>query len=74
MVSGDAAAVEELLAAMSAAGRRVRRLEVSHAFHSPHMDAMLAEFTAVVETCDLRAPRVPLVSTLDGRWMGPDLA
>ncbi|KJS52171.1 hypothetical protein VM98_33090, partial [Streptomyces rubellomurinus subsp. indigoferus] len=30
VVSGDAAAVEELLAAMSAAGRRVRRLEVSH--------------------------------------------
>ncbi|MFJ9693752.1 SDR family NAD(P)-dependent oxidoreductase [Kitasatospora sp. NPDC101183] len=72
VVSGDPEAVERLIASMP--GRRTRRLEVSHAFHSAHMDAMLEEFTALVATCDLRAPRIPLVSTLDGTRMTADLA
>ncbi|MFJ9693754.1 SDR family NAD(P)-dependent oxidoreductase [Kitasatospora sp. NPDC101183] len=72
VVSGDPEAVERLIASMP--GRRTRRLEVSHAFHSAHMDAMLEEFTALVATCDLRAPRIPLVSTLDGSRMTADLA
>ncbi|MFI6153792.1 SDR family NAD(P)-dependent oxidoreductase [Kitasatospora sp. NPDC051170] len=71
VVSGDAEAVERLIASMP--GRRSRRLQVSHAFHSPHMDAMLEEFTALVASCELNAPRIPLVSTLDGTRMSADL-
>ena len=44
VISGDAAAVEATMAVMAASGRRVRRLAVSHAFHSHHMDGMLAEY------------------------------
>ncbi|MEV5107868.1 SDR family NAD(P)-dependent oxidoreductase, partial [Streptomyces massasporeus] len=68
VVSGDRAAVEAVVAHFAAAGRRTRELVVSHAFHSPHMDAMLAEYEQVAATCTFRAPRVPLVSTVTGDW------
>ncbi|HEY0135774.1 MAG TPA: beta-ketoacyl synthase N-terminal-like domain-containing protein, partial [Nannocystis sp.] len=67
VVSGDTTAVDALVAHFAALGRRTRRLRVSHAFHSPHMDGMLAQLAEVVATCDLRPPRIPIVSTLTGR-------
>ncbi|MEV6628911.1 acyltransferase domain-containing protein, partial [Amycolatopsis sp. NPDC051114] len=48
------------------AGRKTRRLRVSHAFHSPHMDAMLAEFGRVLADVTFSPPAIPIVSTLTG--------
>ncbi|MFE2756741.1 beta-ketoacyl synthase N-terminal-like domain-containing protein, partial [Actinosynnema sp. NPDC059335] len=66
VVSGDADEAERVAARWREAGRRVRRLTVSHAFHSPHMDGVLAEFRAVVAGLDLRAPTIPIISTVTG--------
>ncbi|PRH81121.1 type I polyketide synthase, partial [Streptomyces solincola] len=66
VVSGDAAAVEAVREHFTALGRRTRRLEVSHAFHSPHMDAMLAEFGTVVRELDFAEPQLPAVSSVTG--------
>jgi 5-hydroxydodecatetraenal polyketide synthase CpkA len=66
VVSGDADAAERVAAQWRDAGRRVRRLSVSHAFHSPHMDGVLADFREVVAGLDLRPPRIPIVSTVTG--------
>ncbi|MEV6173470.1 SDR family NAD(P)-dependent oxidoreductase [Streptomyces sp. NPDC051954] len=68
VVSGDRDAVEALVGHFTALGRRTRALTVSHAFHSPHMDAMLAEYEQVAAACTFHAPRIPLVSTVTGRW------
>jgi len=52
----------------------VRRLHTSHAFHSAMMEPMLSEFTARVKQVPLRAPRIPYISNLTGRWITPEEA
>ncbi|MDQ1014239.1 acyl transferase domain-containing protein/acyl carrier protein [Streptomyces afghaniensis] len=77
VVSGAEAAVDTVVADFRERGRRAGRLRVSHAFHSPLMDPMLAEFTTVAAGVGYRTPTVPAVSTLtgealrDGDWTTP---
>ncbi|MFG2557300.1 SDR family NAD(P)-dependent oxidoreductase, partial [Streptomyces sp. NPDC048581] len=66
VVSGAEGAVDALVAVFRERGRRATRLRVSHAFHSPLMDPMLAEFTIVAAGVGYRTPTVPAVSTLTG--------
>ncbi|KAB8159582.1 acyltransferase domain-containing protein [Streptomyces sp. 3MP-14] len=66
VIAGDADAAREVGGAFRRLGRRAKRLRVSHAFHSPHMDPMLAEFRAVAERLTYRPATVPLVSTVTG--------
>ncbi|KUN83522.1 hypothetical protein AQJ64_17195 [Streptomyces griseoruber] len=67
VVSGDTEAVHTLAASFAARGRRVRHLTVSHAFHSPHMDAVLDDFRTVGARLTYARPRIPVVSALTGR-------
>ncbi|MEU1287770.1 SDR family NAD(P)-dependent oxidoreductase [Kitasatospora sp. NPDC005856] len=67
VLSGEHAAVAEVVEVLRGRGSRVSWLRVSHAFHSPLMDPMLAEFERVARKLTYRAPRIPLVSALTGR-------
>ncbi|WP_078887602.1 type I polyketide synthase [Streptomyces sp. NRRL S-118] len=71
VLSGDAEAVEAITAHFTEQGRKAKRLTVSHAFHSHHMDGMLAEFRAVAETIRFRPAAIPLVSSLTGELAAP---
>ncbi|MFC4983701.1 SDR family NAD(P)-dependent oxidoreductase, partial [Streptomyces atroolivaceus] len=66
VVSGDVDAVEQVAATSAAAGRKTRRLTVSHAFHSHRMDGMLDAFAAVTAEIRYGEPRILMVSTVTG--------
>ncbi|MER7952617.1 beta-ketoacyl synthase N-terminal-like domain-containing protein [Streptomyces sp. NPDC096079] len=67
VVSGDADAAAEATAHWRAQGRKTKRLRVSHAFHSHHMDGILEEFRRAVAKLTFAPPVIPLVSNLTGR-------
>ncbi|WP_203721033.1 type I polyketide synthase [Paractinoplanes brasiliensis] len=58
VISGD----EQIVLALAAQWPgRSRRLQVSHAFHSPLMEPMLAEFAAVLADLTWNPPQLPVV-------------
>ncbi|WP_447041065.1 type I polyketide synthase [Streptomyces sp. DSM 118878] len=72
VIAGDEAAVLEIVGQWSEQGRKTRRLRVSHAFHSPRMDAMLGDFRKVVEGLSFAPPTLALVSNVTGEPAGTD--
>ncbi|MFJ3584288.1 SDR family NAD(P)-dependent oxidoreductase, partial [Streptomyces sp. NPDC090127] len=69
VISGDTDAVLGLAEALGTRGVKTRRLTVSHAFHSPHMDPILDEFRAVAGKLTFSPPTVPIVSNVTGRLL-----
>ncbi len=66
VVSGERAALEALDRELQGAGLRTRFLDVSHAFHSPLIEPMLAPFRALLGARAMQAPRLGYVSNLSG--------
>ena len=66
VISGDEQAVGEVAERWSASGHKVRRLRVSHAFHSPRMDPIAAGLTQAAAGVTWRSPRIPVISNLTG--------
>ncbi|MER5932832.1 SDR family NAD(P)-dependent oxidoreductase [Streptomyces sp. NPDC002054] len=71
VIAGDEDAAVAVVEAFS--GRKSKRLAVSHAFHSPHMDGMLEDFRQVVEGLSFAAPRIPVVSNLTGALVSDEM-
>lgn len=69
VVSGEEAAVSEVLRRSVARNVRAVRLQVSHAFHSRLMEPMLPQFQEEVSRVTAQAPRIPLVSNVTADWI-----
>ncbi|WP_394845470.1 acyltransferase domain-containing protein [Pendulispora brunnea] len=67
VVSGEEDAVTAVAMALQAEGIKVRRLPVSHAFHSSRMDPILDDFERAVSKLRFQPPRLDLVSGVSGR-------
>ncbi|MDT5268241.1 MAG: hypothetical protein QOH49_427, partial [Acidobacteriota bacterium] len=73
-VAGPTEAVAELEAQLLARDVLCRRLSATHAFHSSMMNSLIEPLTELVRTIPLKAPKIPYLSNVTGRWMTADEA
>src|SRR5690606_12582517 len=69
VVSGPAEAIGRLRDDLAAREIEVQVVRISVAAHSPMLDPILPQFRALMETIELRAPRLPFASNLTGDWV-----
>jgi len=72
VVSGGREEIEELrrrVEPLLAEGLECRPLRTSHAFHSAALDPILSAFGEALRALSLKAPSLPFVSNLTGRWI-----
>jgi myxalamid-type polyketide synthase MxaB len=72
VISGERQAVRAVCATLEAQGVKTKALQVSHAFHSPLMEPMLAEFRQLAAEVSYRTPQLKLISNLTGQWVGEE--
>ncbi|MCI4065637.1 acyltransferase domain-containing protein [Micromonospora sp. R77] len=74
VISGEVAAVEDVLADCERAAVRARRIAVDYASHSAAMDALADRLATELADVTPRAPEVPWLSTVTADWVdGLDL-
>lgn len=71
VLSGPTSAIETLAKRLESEGVVAKILHTSHAFHSSMMDPILAAFTALVETVEIKRPKIPYISNLTGKVVTP---
>ncbi|MGB7925359.1 MAG: type I polyketide synthase, partial [Pyrinomonadaceae bacterium] len=74
VISGKEQAVEQVRLAFEQKGAKTKRLEVSHAFHSPLIEPMLAPFEEVAQSLDYQEPKIPIVSDVTGELLSSEQA
>jgi malonyl CoA-acyl carrier protein transacylase len=66
VLSGDEKTLATVVERLADEGLRSRALRVSHAFHSPRIDPILADFRSAIEGMSYAAPRIPIVPLAPG--------
>ncbi|ERN42091.1 polyketide synthase module [Rubidibacter lacunae KORDI 51-2] len=74
VISGKVEAMGAVVEKLTAQGIKTTELEVSHAFHSPLMQPMLAEFETVARQISYAVPQLKFVSNVSGTVAGDDVA
>jgi myxalamid-type polyketide synthase MxaB len=74
VISGSRTHVERVVEQFAAKGVRTVPLAVSHAFHSPLMEPMLADFRQVAASITYAKPRIEIISNVTGSVAGAEIA
>ena len=73
VISGQREAVQVIAAQLTAEGIKTHHLTVSHAFHSPLMAPMLADFRQVAASITYHKPKLRLISNVTGNLAGEEI-
>lgn len=74
VLSGENAAMAELVEQLEAQGIDTRTLPVSHAFHSPLVEPAMAAFAECLEEISFSKPTIPMIANIHGNFAGKDVA
>lgn len=74
VVAGPTPVAEAFAAELEKQDIGAKLLKTSHAFHSPMMEPILAEFQKLVADLDLRPPTTPFLSNVTGDWITDEQA
>ncbi len=66
VISGATPVIREICAQLDDKGIKFKKLEVSHAFHSPLMQPMLTDFEVIVNQVTYNRPQISLISNVTG--------
>ncbi|MCQ4209007.1 SDR family NAD(P)-dependent oxidoreductase [Streptomyces longispororuber] len=69
VVAGDAEALDEALASLTADGIRVRRVAVDYASHTRHVEDIEATLAETLSGIEAQAPTTPFYSTVTSGWI-----
>jgi len=72
VISGDRDCALGVARRLRAQGAKTRRLRVSHAFHSAHMDGATDALARIAATLSFSPPAIPVISNLTGALAGFD--
>ncbi|NJK47968.1 alpha/beta fold hydrolase [Candidatus Gracilibacteria bacterium] len=73
VISGESEAIGRIVSELTSRSIKTKKLQVSHAFHSPLMEPMLEEFERVVSQIKYATPRIDIVSNLTGELAGEEI-
>jgi len=74
VLSGPFDAIEKVEAALTERGIAARRLDTSHAFHSPMVEPVVEHFAELVGAVPLHEPLLPIVSCVTGDFLTAEQA
>ena len=71
VLSGPAETIDELEDLLAKRGVPMRRLHVSHAYHSQLIEPAIDGFIGQMSRIELHPPRIPYISNVSGKWITP---
>lgn len=74
VISGNSEAIQTLKAFFNDQGIKAVSLNVSHAFHSPLMNALLPDFFQVASSINYKLPQIPVITNITGEIATEEIA
>ncbi|BAU65096.1 Beta-ketoacyl synthase [Stanieria sp. NIES-3757] len=73
VISGEETALQQIISKLESQGINHKKLNVSHAFHSPLMQPILADFAKVAEKINYSLPQIQIISNVTGNLITEEI-